>query len=160
MLAAGLVRVRMRGRWNRRVVRVLRWPGLVGGDGVSLWSRASFALRSGRPDLRGAAGLCGVFVRHVRVASAATGTAVGVHRGPTEIGEPVMRPSRCELCATPVDLDVAHDWHDPDCDRFLNGYCTCDAGVVCAGCCPDSACVTPLAARLRAAHDRQQAGVE
>lgn len=70
-----------------------------------------------------------------------------------------MRPARCDDCNRELDLEVAHFRHDLDCDRYMRGVCTCAGTWVCADCCPDTACVTPLAAVLRAAHLEQQDGV-
>lgn len=65
--------------------------------------------------------------------------------------------TRCVLCSLPI-LGEPHDFHDEDCTRFLAGYCACDRQT-CGDCCPDSACVTPLAAQLRAAHNQHVAWV-
>ena len=71
-----------------------------------------------------------------------------------------MRGPRCDVCDAVVDPDVMHLLHDDDCIRFLSGFCYCGDLWSCAACCPDSACVTPLAAQLRAAHDEQAASIE
>lgn len=64
---------------------------------------------------------------------------------------------RCVKCDQPIS-DDAHQAHDDDCPRFLAGVCRCD-GWVCPACCPDSACVTPLAERIRQANHQHRVAV-
>lgn len=60
--------------------------------------------------------------------------------------------THCTTCNEPIpDGAIAHQAHDSDCDRAMCGVCRCD-GWVCSTCCPDSACVTPLAALLQEAN--------
>lgn len=72
----------------------------------------------------------------------------------------MLRPAHCDLCGTPMDPDVMHLLHDADCTRFLAGFCRCGDRWCCAECCTDSACVTPLAAAVREAHNQQVASME
>jgi len=60
-------------------------------------------------------------------------------------------------CGTRLEREVAHQGHDTDCVRFLDGFCSCDT-YSCPACCVEPEC-SPLVARIRAAHVQQQEGV-
>jgi len=65
----------------------------------------------------------------------------------------------CALCEELIADDAnAHLYHDGDCTRFVAGFCRCD-GWICSACCPDSSCVTPLAARLQIANEQHRASI-
>lgn len=65
----------------------------------------------------------------------------------------------CQTCDAPIGgSEDAHQFHDIDCDRMLNGFCRCD-GWLCLACCPDREC-SPLAAASALAREDVRARAE